>query len=290
MQFLHIFSVLLLLVAFAGCEQTLDINEIQEEEKLVVCGGVFVTPDSLFTNFWFQRTGSLGKAYRGEDMIVSNVDLTLQSGGQDIPLPQNKGWYYGETMDRELMSARRHAATGGATDFTLSFFWKEHRIPVELHAPELPVSLPAVNITEAMQDGTPSYEIAYAYPDFRDYSEVVIYFDIFIDSTKQWQDYVRARVNNWLNWPFTVVNGMRLYTLRDWRPVNTIARFRYRIQISDAVQTEARRAMHLQAQHYTDDELHPVFRPTGSNPDFNVYGDGTGFVWYERLGPWIEIP
>lgn len=283
--------MIVLLVLFTACEQTVDISDLpQQEDKLVVYGGLTVTPDSVFTSFWFQRTGTLAEHYRPEDHVVTDVDFSLCCGSGEITLREAEthaleNWRI--DYRRKLASSLRSGATARAADFDLTFFWKDKSIPVRIAAPVLPVSLGDVKLWKSHTDSA-TYLISYSYPVPKQNESVWIEFWEYDSEAMEWQwrssrpvypELIRGRL-----WADTVQLWSKSYTATASPP-----RYRYRISIENAY-CEIGGDVHRRSDIGYPETQHSPLDPQGVNPPFNVTGDGIGFVSYRRFGGWIEIP
>lgn len=289
----HIIPFLLLALS-AGCEQAVDIDDLpQEEEKLVVFGGLCVTPDSVHTSFWFQRTGPLSASYQGSEHIVANVDFDLRGGDGPVPLrptqwPGKGG--FGFVWQPQLASSQRGGARGRETDFVLTFHWKDRDIPVSLHAPRLPVTLEDLQKRSVLvNDSVPVFELSWTYPVFSRDEYVSISFQQYDVARSDWE---YSSYTGHIYPGFGQQRNGRLHNttqLHRYDEEGRELRYRYRVYVRDEVYGFAERNL-VTGIPRDENEVHPVFRPTGTNPPFNVRGDGIGFVWYERFGEWTEIP
>lgn len=284
----HIISLMLLTLC-TGCEQSVDIGDLpQEEDKLVVIGGVCVTPDSVYTSFWFQRTGPLSASYQGDAHIVADVDFDLRGSEGPVPLRPAEWIDVIPQPGGTLASSLRGGASGGETDFLLTFHWQDRDIPVQLHAPPLPVTLKDLKgHSVLLNDSVPILELSWTYPVFSRDEYVTITFQQYDVARSLWGYSSYRHILPW----FGQRNG-RLHNtiqLRQYDEEGHALRYRYRVYVRDALYTFAQQNLGTGIPR-DENEVHPVFRPTGTNPPFNVRGDGIGFVWYQRFGEWTEIP
>ena len=291
---LHIAALLVLLLSTA-CEQTVDIDDLQPEaEKLVVMGGIIVTGDSVRTGFWFQRTAPLQVRYDPDQYLVSDVDFTLRSAAGDIPLQPagTDNWIdwrlSGFGFSHILASSLRAGPTQGQCDFDMTFHWKDRSIPVTLTAPDLPLQLTDVHLWKADSGGL--WYVSFVYPVQSNGEEVTIDFQFFDDTGTE----ERSWRTSYTRWWDLVVQFPTHYADRDTMQLHglegyELTRLRYRVVLEDRYAELARYAASTSDADPEEVE-YSLLDPDGTNPLFNVTGDGIGFVWYKRFGEWTEIP
>ncbi len=267
----------LVVLAFAGCENTVDNPEWPEyKEQLVVTAFVrHNTDDSVFVHTNVRKTLPVWEKYEVTKCLVpdAQVVLTGGNGSHTIALTSQQSSSYDKTV---ILSPDNNK-------YTLRTDWH---------------GLSAYSTVELPVEKTAALEAAFITQQYSDYPYIGIRFpratdpglsyrievEYKNDAAQEWTFYRSQRyVPDDYNWGFEN-NADGTIMFRFAVGIGTV-KFHIRVRIN-VISKQYKEYVNSVWSYYSGDDF---FDAPNKNPDFNVHGDGIGFFYAEVEGEWKEF-
>jgi hypothetical protein len=266
--------IALLLPLFVGCEQTVDADWPDHEEKLVVTGYLQFRGDSVLTYVRVNRTLPLSEPYDDSRAIVNDASVQLRSGDNTVDIPQD-GKFYPFSYDFNYSGVFLRS---DETTFSLLVRHENKTARADLDVADL--DLRFESITAKPLQWSPEYlEVNWSMrlPDRR--ADATCYFETWDPATREWREVYRIELRDYGTRDGDLLRG----TITVWAGYSSRPRLRYILVAQSGTYQD-----YLNARWSWNNSGSP-FEPDAKNPPFNVRGDAIGFFWYEFRGDPVEI-
>ncbi len=259
---------------FPGCEQTVDADWPDHDEKLVVTGYLQFRGDSVLTYVRVNRTLPLSEPYDDSRAIVNDADVQVGSGASTFDIPFDEKFYpfsydfnYSGVFIRggETQFDLRVRQEGKTAHAVLDVTNLEPRFETISAAP-LPWSPEYLNVTWSMR-----------LPERG--GNATCYFETWDPGMREWREVYTIDLRDYGQRDGDVLTG----EITIWAGYSGHPRLRYILVLQSSAYEDYRNA------RWSWNSTGGPFEPEAKNPPFNVTGDGIGFFWYEFRGDPVEI-
>ncbi|MCB2203570.1 DUF4249 domain-containing protein [bacterium] len=270
----HTAAILLALMLFTGCEQTVDTDWPDHEEKLVVTGFLQFRTDSVFVYARVNRTLPLSEPFNDSKAIINDALVQVRDAAITHDIPRDSRFY---PLQYDF-NYRGVFVRDASKDYSFTVRQGGKTANAALIIDESSAEFDQLEISETGSSGYVHARWTLRTPDRR--STVTCYFEHWDSRHQTWMETQYFDLNDYSQRDGDVLRGESYV----WTGTNeTHPRLRYVLVVRDGVYTD------YSNTRWSWDSGGGIFEPESKNPPFNVTGDGIGFVWYEFRGDPVEV-